>query len=90
MGLKFSRHYPIVHQFDEDAIHDKNPYYMVFATGIQGWRPSTVGYASTRFMFSERSSFTYSMQKTNIEQMPDCYFFGSDGGRAYYSISGSR
>jgi hypothetical protein len=43
MGLKLSRHYPIVHQFDQDAIQEKNPYYVVFATGIQGWRPSTVG-----------------------------------------------
>ena len=42
MGLKLSRHYPIVHQFDEDAIQDRNPYFIVFATGIQGWRPSTV------------------------------------------------
>ena len=41
MGLKLSRHYPIVHQFDEDAIQDRNPYFIVFATGIQGWRPST-------------------------------------------------
>ncbi|XP_055341557.1 probable protein phosphatase 2C T23F11.1 isoform X2 [Paramacrobiotus metropolitanus] len=40
MGLKLSRHYPIVHQFDEDSIEEKNPYYMVFATGIQGWRPT--------------------------------------------------
>ncbi|OQV14047.1 putative protein phosphatase 2C T23F11.1 [Hypsibius exemplaris] len=40
MGLKISRHYPIVHQFDEDSIKDANPYYIVFATGIQGWRPT--------------------------------------------------